>query len=232
MGKTYRMDPKWVSTQEELDEYLGECLTEEAVELLNLKLNGHTAYVWLDNDIIGAEHKLLSSYVSREEKAVELNIVTREPFGDIGGSFLHILYTSGDLKGYSVNIRNFNIDENYPTFDKFPIEIDFGDDSRSDSRTLFVNQYSFGDAYSADLYLTHMGGGPIRYRSYEYLGTIELSPDYEPFSGEYTTAEDENGGCIVTGEGFTLIYSDGILKVSCKTSPDSEQKALEFDIGK
>ena len=136
------------------------------------------------------------------------------------------------MKGYDVNIRNFEIDENYPTFDKAPIEIDLRDDSHFDSRTLFINQYSFGDEYSADLYLTHIGGGPIRYRSYEYLGTIELSPNYEPFSGEYTTDEYENGGCSVSGEGFTVTYSDGILRVSCRTSPDSEQTALEFDIGK
>lgn len=232
MGKEYRMEPKWVSTQKELDEFLGECLTDEAIELIDLKLNGHTAYVWLDADIIGAEHKLLSSYISRDEKTIELNTVTKEPFGDIGGSFLHIVYTSGDLKDYKVNIRNFNINENYPTFDKAPSEIDFGDDSRSDFRTLFIDQYSFGDEYSADLYLTHSGGGPIRYSSYEYLGTIELSPNYEPFSGEYTAAEDENGVCTVTGEGFTVTYSDGILNVSCKTSPESEQTALEFAIGR
>ena len=232
MGKAYKMDPKWVSTQEELDEYLGECLTDDAIELIDLKLNGHTAYVWLDGDIIGATHKLLSSYVSRDEKTIELNTVTREPFGDIGGSFFHILYTWGDMKGYDVNIRNFDIDENYPTFDKAPVEIDIRDDSHFDYRTLFIDQYSFGNEYSADLYLTHAGGGPIRYRSYEYLGTIELSPDYEPFSGEYTTDEYESGGCSVTGKAFTVTYSDGILKVSCKTSPDSEQKALEFDIGK
>ena len=231
MEKAYNMEPRWVSSQEELDEYLEEYLTDDAIELIDMKLKGHTAYVWFDGDMIGATHKLLSSYVSRDEKTIELNTATKEPFGDVGGTFLHILYTSGDMKGYNVNIRNFDLDENYPTFDKYPLEIDFGDDSNFDSRTLFINQYNFGGEYSADFYLTHAGGGPIRYRSYEYLGTVELSPHYEPFSGEHKTSESKSEGCSITGEGFTITYYDGTLKVSCRTSPGSEQTSLEFDIG-
>lgn len=229
MVTKHSMEPKWIHSQNELDEYLGECLTDEAIELINLKTNGHTAYVWLDSGIIGTTQKIAASYIAKEEKALELNVLSDVPFGDEGGSFLHILYASADLAGYDVKITEYNIDDNYPTFDEYPIEIMFRND---DSRTLFVNQYSFGNEYSADLYLTYPGGGPIRYSKYEYIGTIELSPDFKPFSEEYTYAENNDGSYTVTGDAFKIVYSDGILKVSCKTAPYSEYTAAEFDIGK
>ena len=232
MTKTSGMKPRWVNSQEELDEYLGEYLTDEAIELINAKLYVHSAYVWVDYDVIGATHKLSSSYVSQDEKILELNTVSSTPFGDIGGAFLHILTTSNDISGYEVKIHDFYVNDNYPILDKEPIEIDFMDGSLYDSRTLFVNQYGFGGEYSADLYLTHSGGGPIRYSSYEYIGTIELSPDYEPFTGEYTYTENDDGSHTVTGSDFSLKYTDGILKVSCKTSPDSAYTDYEFEIGK
>ncbi|MCR4888312.1 MAG: dockerin type I repeat-containing protein [Ruminococcus sp.] len=226
MIKNYPAEPMWVNSQEQLDGYLNGFLTDEAIEELDLKLNGHTAYIWVDDDIIGSKHQLMTSYKYDAEKKIELTTVTTSPFGDIGGSFLHIIYTSPEDLGDEVYIRDFYVDDNFPKFNTYATEIDV----MNDSSTLMVDQYGFGDEYSADLYVTYPGGGPMRYSRFEYIGTIELSQGYRPFSDEYTCTENADGSYTTNGKDFSVTYLDGIFKIKCKTSPDSEYSEYEFNI--
>ena len=145
---------------------------------------------------------------------------------NITGTFLHIIYTSPEDLGDEVYIRNFYVDDNFPTFNIPATEIEL----MNDSKTLMVDQYGFGDEYSADLYVTYPGGGPMRYSRFEYIGTIELSQGYRPFSDEYTYTENADGSYTTNGKDFSVSYLDGIFKIKCKTSPDSEYSEFEFNI--
>ena len=228
MVKAYNMQPKFLSYQEELDEYLREYLTDEAIEILNLQLYGHTAYIWMDSDVIGAKHTLCSAYRSDEDKVIELGMITDEPYGDIGGDFLHMMYVSPDDTDYDVRIRNFYINDDYPTFDESPVELDFWDDNGG--RILFIDQYSFENEYAADLYLAYPGGGPMRFRKYEYFGTIELASDYKPFDKDYSYSELEDGSHFIEGKDFRVSYLDGKLTVSCKSTYNGEFEDHVFEI--
>lgn len=232
MTKVDRTERKWVNSQEELDEYLSECLTDEAIELIDAKLRSDSAYVWIDTGIFDTTHTISAAYISDVDKSITVNTAVKTPFGDMGGSFLHILYVPRNKSGYEVKVTSFLVDENYPRYGSAPIEYDFADDSKNDYRTLYVDQYHFDDEYLADLYLTHAGGGGMRFSRVEYLGTIELSKDYKPFINNCEIEKNEDGSCVVTGEAFKIQYSDGILTVSSKTSPDSDYTTKEFDIGK
>jgi hypothetical protein len=221
---SYENKGKWVYSQEEFDAYLRECFTEEGLAQIDkyAKYHGGPAYMWLDGDIIGSKHEMLSAYSAGG--TIMLNLCCDMPLGDEAGSFLHVFYPDPENAGMNVKTREFSLDEDYDPIQGKLVRLD------TDNGTFFVEQYGFGDEYSADIYITAPGGGPIEFRSMKVIASLELSNAYFPFSEDYTTEETAAGITVLKGENFTAECTDGVLILSYRTSEDSEMSTVEIPI--
>lgn len=229
----------WIDTDGELDAWLAEHCTEEGITLLknNLftkSLDDYSAYVWIDTDVMGSSHTLHSAYYGDEGLTLYFGDI--QPFSDIGGNYIHVLYTDKQYSGADVvketfcfNEDNFVAEGDVIFYDK--IYGSYG--SVIDPsyflvyNTLMINQYTFRDETHADIYIAEAGGGPVQYSGYTYVGTLELEKDYFPFDEEYTceyTADTDWGyllgitdmesavdGYIYTGDNYIIgLSSAGI----------------------
>ncbi len=239
--KNYTAEGRWIQGREELKEYLRENLTEEGFEIINSNIDysdGRPAYVWLDSNVIGTEYNLISAYDSAPratDKKITLNLSVDSPISCDGGSFLHILRTDVGFRGSDVEIRSF-----FTCFFTSEDAVHFGGNSFNDFYIydgrysgIIIDEYTFGDETSADVYLAIAGGGDVQYADYELVGSFELEKDFFPFAGEYDKiVDDDRTVRSYTGENFEIIQNGENIAVKCRTSPDSEFETLEISLSR
>ncbi len=87
-------------------------------------------------------------------------------------------------------------------------------------KTLAVRQYSslfYGDV---TFYITDENGHMERL-------DFDLTDDgFSPFDDDYTVSEDENGNCIMEGEGFTITWTDSKVIISYMTDYLSDERIV------
>lgn len=234
----YSTNEAWVNSDEELDAFLSEIATEEGIQLLkdnlfNRDLNEYCAYIWIDGNIIGTSHELISAY--RSEYTVTLNMGVEQPLGCFADSFIHVLYLDKDYYWYEIRARRFCFNDDYlntegeviyysPDYDS----ADYPLYSRSYD-TLMINQYTFENESAADIYLAHAGGGPVQYGSYTLVGTLELDKDFFPFDEEYT-AEYKDRGFLFSGDDYSIHYTNSGITVEYKKSKNDDMTTIEIPL--
>jgi len=237
--KNYSKEGQWITSAEEMDEYLADCFTEKGLEMFgsaasNIDWNSKAAYVWLDSDIIGSTHKLASSAQNDDE--ITLNFANRQPLSCEGGSFLRILEVNKWHAGKKITERNFNVEDSYPSTDGERLLLEFSpNDDRGyyDYTPILINQYSFGGVDTADVYKLRTGGGAVQFNGYELIGTIELENGYMPFSEdsspEYT--ETENGRTVCAADNFRaeITRNGDEKKLTISYTVDKTEKTCEFN---
>ncbi len=239
----------WVNSAEELEVFLSEYFTEEGAQLLRDNfflhdLNEYSAYIWLDTDITGSSHDLLSAYMD-SEYGLTLNTGNYQPLSCCGGYFIHVIYTDKAYSDSAVYERYFSFNDDNLHTDGSVIYFShtFTDEDSSAFNgpydTLMINQYTFGDETNADIYIAHTGGGPVQYASYTLVGTLELDKDYFPFDEEYTSeystdtdweyllGASADGGYIFSGEHYIIGYTEAGVYIDYAASENAEKLTLE-----
>lgn len=95
---------------------------------------------------------------------------------------------------------------------------------------VMINQYTFGNKNVADIYRLHIGGGPVQFSGYDYIGTVEFAEDYLPVKNDTEHISYAEGEKIVmeTGE-YTITIENNELTISYRYSADSEYKEQTFN---
>ena len=230
----YDKEGQWISSAEEMDEYLAECFTERGLEFFgsavtDIDWNSKAAYVWLDGDIIGSTHKLASA--NQNDNELILNFKHRQPLSCMGGSFLRIAEVDKWHAGKKIIERNFNVEDSYPSTDGEQLILGFR--HNNDYTSILINQYSFGGVDTADIYKLNPGGGSAQFYGYELIGTIELEGGSMPFNEDSSTeyAETENGTVVCTADNFRaeLTQNDTEKKLSISYTVDQTEKTYDFN---
>lgn len=225
--KSYSKEGAWVNSAEEMTEYFSDCFTDTISEFLEPVVSGtdwdkKSVYIWLDTDVIGSTHRLISS--AETDGKINLTITNKQPLSCMGGSFLHIATTDKKNSGKATGIQNINMNDDMPhTSGEYNI-LQFGSDA------VMVNQYTFGSKNVADIYRLHTGGGPVQFSGYTYIGTVEFAEDYFPVKSEsdnITYAEGEK--TVMESENYRIEIENQKLKFIYKYSADSEYTEKAFD---
>ncbi|MDE7104508.1 MAG: hypothetical protein K2O36_01365, partial [Ruminococcus sp.] len=228
--KSYSKEGAWVNSAEEMNTYFADCFTEKISEFLEPAVSGidwdkQSAYIWLDSDIIGSTHRLVSS--AETAGKINLTLTNTQPLSCMGGSFLHVITTDKKNSGKAIGKQNINMNDDMPRTSGESNILQFGYDA------VMVNQYTFGNKNVADIYRMHIGGGPAMWSGYDYIGTVEFAEDYFPVkrdSAYISYAEGENEEKIVMETGEYKITIEGEqLTISYKYSADSEYTEQTFD---
>lgn len=225
-AKVYGKTGEWVGSQEELDAYLSDCLTDEGLEFFGngIRLGDRTAYVWVDSDISGSTHELLSAY--NGENGISLYFGNYRPLGCEGEAYLHIIYTDKELSGSTVSEQGLDLSD---YSQRFSGSVNYFSLNDSFYRTLVTDSYSFGNSTCADIYIAYPGGGDVQFRSYGYIGTLELASGYDPFSGDYLT-DPVGDGFVASSNDFSIYCKDNVLTIRYRTNYDSDFTEATFDI--
>lgn len=234
--KCYEKEGQWIRSAEEMEEYLADCFTDNGLEffgseLTDINWNSKAAYVWLDDDIVGSTHKLASA--NRNDDEIILNFENRHSLGCFAGPFLRIAEVDKWNAGKKIVIRNFNVEDSFPSTDGESLILEFM--YNKDYTPILINQYSFGGVDTADIYKLRTGGGPVQFWGYDLIGTIELESGFMPFSKdsslEYT--ETENGRNICQSDDFrveiTQNDSDKELTISYTDANNDRLKSFTFN---
>ncbi|MBQ8296553.1 MAG: dockerin type I repeat-containing protein [Ruminococcus sp.] len=225
---SYGKDGAWINSDEELDEYLSDCFTAEGIELLkynffNEDLNEYSAYVWVDSDIIGSSHHFMSAYNGEDGISAVFN--NYQPLSCYGGAFVHVIYADKEYSGEIVSLRTFNSNSDNLKCDGELTRFSLGEPFWY---TLLVNQYTFGDESSADIYLAYPGGGPSEFGDIELIGSLELEKNYFPFSGDYISTFDESGNITYTGSDFSITENENSVIIQYRPSDGAEMTETEI----
>lgn len=240
--KCYSKDGEWVNSDEEMKAYLADVMSYEMAEYLFPELystddididtclykpwltnwNRQSVYMWVDNSIIGSEYSLINSAYNDEQ--VTLTISSNVPISCMGGSFLHIIRTENQHSGKKVIENNINMSNFMPHTDGESDILQFGEN------VVMVNQYTFGNKNVADIYRLHLGGGPVQFRCYDYIGTVEFAEDYFPVKkeGEYISYGSGENVVMETGE-YRITMGGNQLTITYKYSADSEYTEQTFN---
>ncbi|MDE6785118.1 MAG: dockerin type I repeat-containing protein [Ruminococcus sp.] len=228
--KCYSKDGAWVNSDVEMRAYLSECMSDEMIEFLfpesssdSVNWNRYSVYMWVDNDIIGSTHSLINS--AKTDDRLNITLSNVQPLSCMGGSFLHIIQTSRIYSGKAVSVNNINMNDDMPHTDGESAILQFGEN------VVMVNQYTFGNKNAADIYRLHLGGGPVQYSGYDYIGTVELDEGYQLVKqGSYISyAEGEKGEKIVMSSGeYKITIENEQLTITYKYSADSEYTEQTF----
>lgn len=236
--KCYKKEGQWISSAEEMEEYLADCLTEKGLEffgseLTNINWNSKAVYIWMDTDIIGSTHKLASTTQNDDE--VILNFEHRQPLSCMGGSFLRIAEVDKWNADKKIVIHNFNVEDSFPSTDGESLIMEFSykdDHGYNKYIPVLINQYSFCGVDTADIYKLRTGGGSAQFWGYELIGTIELEGGYMPFSKD-SSLEYTDDRTICTAENFraeiTRNDSDTELTISYTDANDTQVKTFTFN---
>lgn len=237
----YSKDGEWINSAEEMRAYLSECMSDEMAEYLFPELYStddididtclykpwltnwkkQSIYIWVDNSIIGSEYSLLNSAYNDEQ--VTLTIGSNVPLSCMGGSFLHIIRTENQHSGKKVIENNINMSNFMPHTDGESDILQFGED------VVMVNQYTFGNKNVADIYRLYLGGGPVQFRGYKYIGTVELDEGYQLVKqGGYTSYGEGEKVVMEAGE-YKITIENEQLTITYKYSADSEYTEQTFN---
>lgn len=188
------IDGSWISSQEEFETLFKEALPTDVYETINMSVENidwskKSAYIGVDHDVIGSNHRLLSA--SERENELVLKFASKQPLSCMGGQFFHITTVDKEYEGSIVNCKNLNFNEDIPMIGGEYQFLPIGDNYTH----FLIDQYTFGDENVADVYLIYPGGGPSRFNGYKYLGSIDLPLGYYGFSSlaDYTQTENEDG---------------------------------------
>lgn len=236
--KCYSKEGAWVNSDEEMRAYLSECMSDEMIEFLlphstndalqpdwynpySINWNRYSVYIWVDSDVIGSTHNLINS--AQTDDKLNITLSSQQPLSCMGGSFLHIIRTDKTQSGKDVSINNINMNDNMPHTDGKNNILQFGE------YVAMVNQYTFGNKNVADIYRLHLGGGPVQFRSYDYIGTVELDKDYQLVKdSEYISYGSGDNVFMSTGE-YSIAMGDNQLTITYKYSDDSEHTEKTFN---
>ncbi|MDE5569139.1 MAG: dockerin type I repeat-containing protein [Ruminococcus sp.] len=236
--KCYSKEGAWVNSDVEMRAYLSECMSDEMVEFLFPESsdglekpalynpdspiwNRYSIYMWVDNNIIGATHSLINSAETDDKLNITLSNV--QPLSCMGGSFLHIIRTSKTQSGKAVSINNINMNDCMPHTDGESAILQFGKD------VVMLNQYTFGNKNVADIYRLYLGGGPVQYSGYDYIGTVELDEGYQLVKkGDYVSYGAGEKVIMESGE-YAITIENEQLTISYKYSADSEYTEKTFN---
>lgn len=236
--KCYEKEGQWISSAEEMEEYLADCLTEKELEffgseLTNINWNSKAVYIWLDDDIVGSTHKLASTNQNDDE--IILNFENRHSLGCEADPFLRIVEVNKWHAGKKIIERNFNVEDSYPSTDGESLIMEFSykdDHGYNQYIPVLINQYSFGGVDTADIYKLRLGGGPVQFWGYELIGTIELEGGYMPFSKD-SSLEYTDDRTICTAENFRAEIirndSDTELTISYTDANNTQLKTVTFN---
>lgn len=234
--KCYSKEGAWVNSNGEVKTYLSECMSDEMIEYLfpelsdglkpawynpnSINWNEYSVYMWVDSDVIGSTYNLINS--AQTDDKLNITLSNQQPLSCMGGSFLHIIRTDKTQSGKDVSIKNINMNDDVPYVDgKYNI-LQFG------KYVAMVNQYTFGDKNVADIYRLHLGGGPVQFRGYDYIGTVELDKDYQLVKdGECITGSDD--GVHMSTSEYSIDMGDNQLTITYKYSNDSEYTEKTFN---
>lgn len=238
----YSKDGEWINSAEEMRAYLADVMSDEMAEYLFPELYStddididttlykpwltnwkrQSVYIWVDNSIIDSEYSLLNSAYNDEQ--VTLTIGSNVPLSCMGGGFLHIIRTENQHSGKKVIENNINMSNFMPHTDGESNILQFGED------VVMVNQYTFGNKNVADIYRLHLGGGPVQYSGYDYIGTVEFAEDYFPVKKGYEYISYGSGENVVmsTGE-YKITMGGNQLTITYKYSADSEYTEQTFN---
>lgn len=236
----YSKDGEWINSDEEMRTYLADVMSYEMAEYLFPELystddinidtclykpwrtnwNNQSVYMWVDSDIVESTHSLINS--AKTDEKINLTFSSRQPLSCMGGSFLHIIRTSKTQSGKTVSTRNINMSDFMPHTDGEYNILQFGED------VVMVNQYTFGNKNVADIYRLRLGGGPVQFGGYNYIGTVELGEGYQLVSdGEYLSYGSGEKVIMETGE-YGIIIENNELTIRYKYSADSEHTEQTF----
>lgn len=235
--KCYSKEGTWINSDVEMRAYLSECMSDEMIEFLFPELSGglqpdwynpysinwnrDSVYMWVDDNIIGATHSLINAAQTDDKLNITLSNV--QPLSCMGGSFLHIIRTSRIYSGKAVSINNINMNDCMPHTDGESAILQFGED------VVMVNQYTFGNKNVADIYRLYLGGGPVQFRSYKYIGTVELDEGYQLVKqGSYISYGEGEKVVMSSGE-YAITIENEQLTISYKYSADSEYTEKTFN---
>ncbi len=235
--KCYSKEGAWVNSEEEMRAYLSECMSDEMIESLfpelsdglkpawynpySINWNRYSVYMWVDSDVIGTSYSLINAAQTDDKLNITLSNV--QPLSCMGGSFLHIIRTSRIYSGKVVSINNINMNDCMPHTDGESAILQFGED------VVMVNQYTFGNKNVADIYRLHLGGGPVQYSGYDYIGTVELDEGYQLVKeGDYISYGVGENVVMSTGE-YQITMGGNQLTITYKYSADSEYTEQTFN---
>lgn len=235
--KCYSKKGAWVNSNEEVKTYLSECMSDEMIEYLfpelsdslqpdwynpnSINWNRYSIYMWVDSDVIGSTHNLINS--AQTDDKLNITLSNQQPLSCMGGSFLHIIRTDKTQSGKAVSISNINMNDNMPHTDGEYNILQFGE------YVAMVNQYTFGNKNVADIYRLYLGGGPVQFRDYDYIGTVELDKDYQLVKdSEYISYGSGDNVFMSTGE-YSIAMGDNQLTITYKYSDDSEHTEKTFN---
>ncbi len=220
------INKQWISSYEEFEMLVKDSMPSELYEIINMNVENidwakKSAYIWVDTDVIGSTHRLLSA--SENENELDMKFASKQPLSCMGGQFFNIITVDKEYEGSKITCRNLNFNEDFPMIGGECQVLPIGD-----NYTAFViDQYTLGDENVADVYLLYPGGGPSRFNGYKYLGSIELPLGYNGFSNleDYTQTENEDGSISASTNYMTVLnYHDennsSLVKVTF-TLPDS-----------
>lgn len=222
------IEDSWISSQEEFETLFKEALPAEVYDMINVSIENidwakKSAYIWVDTDVIGSTHRLLSA--SERENELVLKFASKQPLSCMGGQFFHITTVDKEYEGSIVNCKNLNFNEDIPMIGGEYQFLPIGDNYTH----FLIDQYTFGDENVADVYLIYPGGGPSPFNGYKYLGSIDLPLGYYGFSSlaDYTQTENEDGSKSASvGHMTALNYHDENGEPQVKitfTLPDSRE---------
>ncbi|MDE7226050.1 MAG: hypothetical protein K2N49_04235, partial [Ruminococcus sp.] len=125
--KCYSKDGAWINSDEEMETYLSECMSDGMIEFIfpeeltaksykpYVDWDKQSVYVWVDDDIIGSSHRLINSAETDDRLNITLSNV--QPLSCMGGSFLHIIRTDKTQSGKTVGVNNINMNNDMPHVD-------------------------------------------------------------------------------------------------------------------
>lgn len=234
--KVYDKEGQWVTSAEEMEAYLADCLTEKGLEffgsaITDIDWSSKSAYVWLDSDIIDSTHKLASAYTVDNE--IILDFEHRQPLSCMEGSFLRIMEDDKYNAGKKITERSFDMSDGFPTTNGEYLILEFA--NANQYTPILIDQYSFGGVDTADIYKLRTGGGPAQYWGYEHIGTIDLVDGFMPFSkgSSLKYSESENGTTVCTADSFraelTQNDSDSELTISYTVAETDRIQIFTFN---
>ncbi len=237
--KCYEKEGAWINSDEEMSAYLSECVSDEMLEFIfppklvpalasdwynpyAINWNNQSVYMWVDSDVIGSTYSLINS--AETDDKLNITLSSEQPLSCMGGSFLHIIRTDKTQSGKAVSINNINMNDCMPHTDGESAILQFGKD------VVMVNQYTFGNKNVADIYRLYLGGGPVQFRGYDYIGTVEFAEDYFPVKSDSDFISYGQGDNVVMEAGeYSVIMNDEQLTFTYKYSADSEYTEKTFN---
>lgn len=221
-----QIDGLWVSSYEEFESLFKEALVPEIYEIVNFSAENidwskQSAYIWVDSNIVESTHKLLSA--ANGENGLDLKFASKQPLSCMGGDFLHIVTVDKRFEGSNVTTDSINFNNDYPRTGGETKVLPIGDYYSQ----ILIDQYTFGNENTADVYRLFPGGGPSPFNGYQYLGSIDLPEGFYAFSSleDYTETKNDDGSITASMKNMTVVNyhnsdDESLVKVTF-TIPDS-----------